>query len=604
VSFLGLSLWATLALGLGVLVVVLTLYSVRWRMPQVRVSTTALWQGVLARGRGAGRLGSLEHIVSLALQLAIAAALVLAAGQPRFGCQSQAGRAVVLVLDASASMGTLERVETRLQIARRRAISRVELAAATDDLALVVGGGEPQVLVPLGRSSTELRRAIENAGLRIGPAALSEAVRRGCALLGGARGSLVVFTDGFEEVGACPGADVETVVIGEPRANIGITAFSAAIAPHDPKHGVLFAQVGNAWTKAVTAELRIVLDGRLLEVWPVEVPPGGSVHRSFEGLPITETGLLEGRLDKVRFADAAVDALKEDDRAFTVLVRPPKIPIDLVGASEPMKLVLQANPRYAVTARASIDGSNARATVVVGPVPRALGSGRYLLVDPSAPGGAELPFALGPPVEAPQITRWDDRHPVLRRVVVSDLYIARATTLRLPATATAVAASPKTPLVFALDDGQRRVVGLGFSLDQTNLPLRVGFPVLIYNSLDWLLGARDKDELADRFRTESAVRVQTPDNRSLVLEPVQGEVVVPTEVPGFNRVTALDGRALGTISVSVSSERETIGGTQLSSSGQGFGGRAQDREIFVFLLALAVALLLVEWITYQRRMTV
>lgn len=600
-SFFGLPALATLGLALGVGAIVLALYSVRWRMPQQRVSTTALWQGVLARGRGAGRLGTLEHLMSLLLQLAIGAALVLAAGQPRFGCQSQAGRAVVLVLDASASMGTVERVETRLEIARRRVLSRVELSAGSDELALVLAGGVPTIAVPLGHPSAELRRAISAVGLRYGPGSLTEAVRRGCSLLGGRAGSLVVFTDGFEDLGECAGADLEVVTIGEKRPNIGITAFSADVAPHDPSHGVAFLQVANAWRTPVTAELRLVLDGKLLEVWPIDVQPGQSVHRSFDGLPILEPGLLEARITQIHFEDDRKDALKEDDRAFTVLARRPKIPIDLIGTSEALRLVLQSNPRYAVTRRRGLSDAVAAIKVVVGAVPGPLGEGRYLLIDPS---GEALPFSVGATTKEPKITRWNDRHPILRRVVLSDLYLGEATTLTLPPAATALVSSPSTPLMFALDDGKRRVVGFGFSVEQSNLPLRVGFPVLIYNAVDWLLDARQAEDAPGQFRSDSAVRVVTPSNRILLVEPVEGKVTVPEDEVGFYRVSARDGRTLGSVAVSVNSESETLSGAQRPSAKGAVGGRARDREPWVAFLALAFALLLVEWLTFQRRMTV
>src|SRR6185503_15518445 len=45
----------------------------------------------------------------------------------------------------------------------------------------------------------------------------------------------------------------------------------------------------------------------------------------------------------------------------------------------------------------------------------------------------------------------------------------------------------------------RKFVAFGFNLDGTDLPLRVAFPILIVNSLDWFAG--DDAELITTYRT-------------------------------------------------------------------------------------------------------
>ncbi len=600
-SFHGLPIWQTAALALAVGAVVLAMYSMRWRMPQRIVSTTALWTRVLARGRGAGRLGQLEHLVSMLLQLAIGLLLVLAVGQPRFGCQSKAGRAVVLVLDASPSMATVERVETRFELARRRALSRIESSATSDELGLVLAGGAPQVLAPLGRNHALLQRAIGAATLRFGSGTLADAVQRACSLLGGGGGSIAVITDGFEDPGACDGATLELVIVGSPRPNVGITAFAAAIPPHDALHGTTFIRVENAWSAPVSIEVRLDLDGKLLQVWPLELDAGKEAHRSFDGLPLSETGLLEARLAKIHFADNATDALKEDDHAYAVLAQRPRTPIDLIGSNEPLRLALESNTRYAVSVRQTLEEARAPIKVVIGTVTSTLREGRYLLVNPR---GQDLPFQDKGVTIEPKITRWDDRHPILRRAVLSDLYVNEARTLVIPPAATAIVSSLSTPLIFALDDGKLRLVTFGFDLDQTNLPLRVGFPVLVYNAIDWLLDARDAAENARGFHVASGIDVIDPSNRTTRHDPVNGFVPVPEGEVGFYRARTSDGRPLPAVAVSVSSHVETIGAAKQATATPAAAGRVRDREGWIWFLLVALVLLVVEWVTYHRRVTV
>ena len=67
---------------------------------------------------------------------------------------------------------------------------------------------------------------------------------------------------------------------------------------------------------------------------------------------------------------------------------------------------------------------------------------------------------------------------------------------------------PFASLVVAREEssrvGLRRSLALGFDLRQSDLPLRVAFPLLLMNALDWFAGEVDED-LGSR-RTESASR--------------------------------------------------------------------------------------------------
>src|SRR4029079_2649527 len=133
-------------------------------------------------------------------------------------------------------------------------------------------------------------------------------------------------------------------------------------------------------------------------------------------------GLLSARLTNVRFQSGGPDALADDDRAFAVLRRAETVALDLVGDNEPVRLALESNPGFTVSRqKAPRPGA---ITVLCGKVDAPLPPGRYLLVDPK---GGGLPLKLGGPVQTPLITYWAEDHPVLRRVVLSDVTVAEAT---------------------------------------------------------------------------------------------------------------------------------------------------------------------------------
>lgn len=103
------------------------------------------------------------------------------------------------------------------------------------------------------------------------------------------------------------------------------------------------------------------------------------------------------------------------------------------------------------------------------------------------PTGPNSPFAISHHVDAPRITGVDDAHPVLRSVTMSDVNIEKSDVFLPDARRgqSAIADANGHALIVASHDDDRKIVAVGFSLTATDLPLRVAFPILLSNSLEW-----------------------------------------------------------------------------------------------------------------------
>jgi hypothetical protein len=602
VTLFGLARSPAVLLAVGTALVVITLYTVRFRLPRRLVGTTMLWRQVLSRTRGTGRLGRLDSLVSLLVQLTIAAGLLAAAAAPRFACQRAAGRSAVVVLDRSTSMATIEKVETRLARAKRIVARRVDELARIDRVGVVLAGGETELAAPLARDHQGATDAIERAEIHAGAGTLAEAVALGCRELAGAeQPALIVASDSSERFDPCPGAELELVSVGAAHPNVGVTAFEAAIAPRDPHHAEAFVEVENASASRAKVELRLDLDGALLHVAELDLAPQSSERRTFDDVPLSGTRLL-ARLARIEIADGK-DGLADDDVAYALVPHRQVVPVDLVGADPVLRMVLAANPRYKVTERAKPEPD--AVAVISGPLASPLGPGRYLLVDPSGPGA---PVKVGGAIAGPHFTYWRDEHPVMRRVVLSDVMVGEARRLDLPATATALAGDEGAPLVFALEDGPVRAVGIGFDLASSDLPLRVGFPVLVYNALDWLAGsAAEAPRTAGgpvELAAAAAIELRAPGERPRQLTPEGGRVRFVPVRAGYYELGPPGGPAT-VVALSVAARGETeLSPLAALPPPSGTPTRLRDRDPWTWFALFALALLLIEWTTYHRRLTV
>src|SRR5262249_4718508 len=104
------------------------------------------------------------------------------------------------------------------------------------------------------------------------------------------------------------------------------------------------------------------------------------------------------------------------------------------------------------------------------------------------PTGEHSPFAMRSTVQRPPITEIEDDHPITRWVTLSDVNIDASSVFTLEPGDVALAKSIRDPIIVAGKREGKKIVAYGFGLDHTDLTLRVAFPVLMVNSLDWFAG--------------------------------------------------------------------------------------------------------------------
>jgi hypothetical protein len=185
-------------------------------------------------------------------------------------------------------------------------------------------------------------------------------------------------------------------------------------------------------------------------------------------------------------------------------------------------------------------------------------------------------------------------------------------------------------------------VAVGFDPRDSDLPLRVAWPLLLLNSVNWFT---DEDaQYISSFRTGDVWRVPvvTQTGQARLVQPDKTERFVPVhegravylgEHAGFYELTGAEGTDPSAQrdgkAAPRSSPHEDVGprpaafaanlldadesaiepAKELVVDGRKAGTLAGfqigvRREIWIYLLLAAIALTLIEWITYHRRITV
>ena len=470
------------ALGLALPLVLLYFLKVRRRARTV--SSLMLWGAELRDREASAFFQRLQRDPLLILQILALVALCVALARPVVTVMGEGARKVVVVLDTSASMKARDVGPSRFEVARSEAAGMVRRLGEGAEVMVIETGVQPNVVAALGRDRDRALAAIRNAHARDLPHRMPEAIRTARALVGAdPRAEIYVYTDGAYALASTPETSdprIRWVPVGKRSRNVGITNLSIRRAYSGSFEYQAFVSLVNHSPESQTFDFTLSVDGRPLATKSLTLEP--SVRRSIV-LPFTHqaAGTVMARLD-------ISDDLDTDNTAYAVLPPPRKIAVALVSPGNLfLEKVLKTDPNVALEVKTpdQYQGGMGDADVVVidTTTPTKVGAGRFIFVNTVPP---DVPLEVLGRVDHPNIMDWDRAHPIMRHVEFAKVAIEDAMRIRPLAAGRALVETVSGPLIYALEEPDRKAVFIGFDLFKTDFPLRVAFPLILSNTLRWL----------------------------------------------------------------------------------------------------------------------
>jgi Ca-activated chloride channel family protein len=633
-EFFGLSaaqLW-TIYLGVGSAVVVL--YILKLRRRQVPVPFARLWKRVLVERPSSALFQHLKRILSLLLQLLLLGLMVFALADPRFKGISRAGRNLVVLIDGSASMQGTDVPGGRAGAAREAVRQMIREMGSADRMLLAQMDGEVTALSPMTDDVASLENALKEYEPRDTGLDFARAMRFAIdAIRGLDRAEIIVVGDGGYGpardasglVRLADGVALRHVAVGRSGRNVGISAFSARRYPLDKTRYEVLVEVRNYSDRREEIELSLYADDAPLEVTRMSLEPNGAQQRVLRD----QSGANQTLEARVQFADRTRDDLPADDRAYATL-----------PARRRSRVLLVSEGNLYVQAALLLDEYIESDESTIAEAPQKMREGRYDLVImdgvtvPAPPGtpvlylhptGADSPLELAAAtpeaseMRRPFFERIDARHPLMRFMSdLEDTNVGVATRYRLREGDRAVASSAQGPLIVVGERAGARFVAVSFDLRASDLPLRVSWPVLVINTIDWIHG--EDPAYLSSFKTGESWRVpvpagveraevEGPDGRRTSVPVIEGRAVLRGMRSGFYRVRA--GNDAQIVAGNLADPEESrvaprpfteLNGVRATAPVAGRVG--VRRELWLYLLAGALAIIVLEWLTYHRRVTV
>lgn len=631
--FTGLPLATLLQIGALAGAIVVVFYILKLKRRPIAVPYSKIWERILRDKEATSLFSQLKRLLSLLLQLVLLTLLLLALGDPRAAANLIEGRNIVVLIDASASMQATDVAPSRLEHSKERIRSMVRGLSGSDRMLIAQMDAAVTPLSTMTGEISELEAAVSAVKATDSAADFPRALRFATDTLRGLGSpEIIVVSDGVlgeaeDAMGTVHlgNAKLSYLPVGERSVNAAITAFSVRRYPLDKSRYEVMLEVTNMSEEPMDLELSLFGDGQLIDLTRLRLKPEEKLPRFYPNL----SGASRTLEAKLSMADGSQDDLPADNKAFALLPERRRARVQVVTAGNMfLEAALLLDEYLDVTtvnpskypAAGSFD-----VTIFDNATPNvAPGSGSLLYLNPT---GANVPFEVGKLIESDEtyalgFDELDAKHPILRYTELSDVNITRGHILKSDKDDKVIAKSFKGPLMLQGRRAGVKFVALGFDIRESDLPLRIAWPILLLNTINefveedvgyissyrtgevWHVPASSAADTAMLELPGGAKReVPIKDGRAVFHGQMAGFYKLSTGSPGSEETHMFAANLSDTRESSIKPLKE------LSVDGKNAGAVGEfkigvRREIWGYLLLAVIAITAIEWLTYHRRITV
>lgn len=651
--------WAVLGALPALLV---ALYFLKLRRQPLAVPSTYLWTKTLEDLHVNSLWQRLRQSLLLLLQLLWLLVVMLAVLRP--GCQGTelVGERFIFLLDHSASMSATDVDQgTRLDEAKRRINQTIDRLKPGDSAMLITFSNRAQVVQSYTRNKSLLKQKLESVEQTQRGTDLTEALTAASGLANPGRTSteetdiqvadslpakLLVYSDGG--VQSLPDFSLgnltpEYFPIGgrEAARNVGFTAFALSDESGADQQMQLFAQLRNSLDTERTVNVSLFVEDRLFDAEArIALKPGQAQGVSFDLTALA--GSIE-RAQRLKLQIEESDDYLQDNVVYGILNPPRPAKLLVVGpgndylkvALQTAAIVRQAEVRFET--RGFLDSVQYENDAALGNfdliiyddcAPRKMPECSTVFLGRSPPGER---WRFGERKFPTVIANFDQGHPLMDSLQLLKLSIVESAPLEPPAGAAILLESTDGPLMALAARESYQDLVISFPLAElqasgefsinTNWPSQLSFPLFVQNVVSYLSGG------ARYFTTEvsspgSLVRLRVPPTVEQVnIQPPSGPAETVrrgsdqtfsfsgTERAGWYEVMAEGPVELElpfAVNLLDSRESDLTVRDQLEIGHEEIVGQRSLEparlEFWRWLVVLALAVLLIEWLVYNRRL--
>jgi hypothetical protein len=589
-------------------------YFLKLRRTRLEISSLVLWQQVLQDSRVNSPFQKFKKNLLLLLQLLLLCLLIFAAMDP-FILGKSSGLKLPVLVDCSASMGAADdKGRTRLDAVKAKLLKLVENKKDAQEIAIISYAKTAKRECSFTSNRQVLKSVIEKLQVKDLEGELEEALKVTQAMTKSSKfGEVLLYTDGNVK-------DVPTFNLSfklnyqqigkEFLANLGITRLSARRA--GTSNWMVFVQLDSTAAYKDSAQLEIYQDG--LKIGTERVLPGenGRERISFR-VDGSKPSLIE-----VRLIPGGADSMKSDNNAWLNLQLARPLNVYVADNNEAVLKILKNIAGLNLVQRDAdlID------LVITDKQEDAELTSTCMLTFGVIPDDLRQYFTWSE--EQSRIIDWERSDLLLQHVSLKDILMLRSLNYSPGSGQSSIEKKSyeiitfgeKAPVAVKKNFGDSTRYSFFFHYQQSTLPYKVAFPILLTNMVNKALADSGLSEKTGNKTGILPEFLLLPNTDYEVIKPDGKESVKSNEFGLVNGIAApvsgqysfkKGGTSVEETSVSLLSTLETrlevLDSVKFNEVTVEIATEeaVTDKPLWPMLAAIAFALLLLEWWFYQKR---
>ncbi len=557
--------------------VIIVLYTVKQKSKTKQVSSLYLWEKIRTDKSGVSFLQKLRNNIFLYLNLLSALLITLALTEAYIN-RGIASENLIIVIDNSLSMQSVDVQPSRLEEAKKQAVKLIDNKPPTQLVSVVTLNTDPQILSNRQTDKLSLRKAVNSIQGTFGgcdgqkTAALIDS-------LGGENTKVYVFSDNKTVLNG----EYDQIDLSKDNENCAVTNLSRKV---NDKGGVsIFALVENRGTKPVEKTIGIYADNKIIDSFIVTIQPGSKTQA------LADTDFMPSEV----VADISPkDSLPVDDTRYLGIAGESIKKVLLITKGNIfLEKALNVQPDVELYKGDEYNGAKGYDCYVFdGITPESYpDDGDVMIFNCDGQG-------LFTATDAKEIT--DEMIPTGKGGYFNDLDFSVRSSRGIESNSLSPMLTSGGRVIMSQGEADgRNVFVCGFDLHDSDLPLKMDFPILIYN----ILNDFDESRLnAQQFIAgEPAVPNIRPDTVTAEIQDPEGkkkEIKNGSFIPESCGIYSLYENGKETAKIAVNCDTSYIIDGKMSQNSDKITVNYKLRHIF---LILALIIMLAEIIIYLIR---